>query len=75
MMTMQLAKFRALAYVDRGELHNAVASMLSDLEKGDPEMSLKARGAFGHALAMDGLGKAIRGDAVAVRKWIEGFYG
>ena len=74
-MNMQFAKQRALQYLDAGDLSNAVASMLSDLEKGDEQMSLKARGEFGLALAMDGINKVSRGDAAGVREWIEGFNG
>ena len=73
MMTMREAKQRALASLDKGDLTSALASMLSDLEKGDDEMSLKKRGEFGTALGMMGFQAAARGDAEELRRWIEGF--
>ena len=66
------AKKRALAYLDRGELLNACASMLSDLNK-HPSTSLIERGAFGSALAFDGMKKANNGDSAGLRQWIEDF--
>lgn len=69
---MRWCKERALRYLDSGDTINAVTSMLSDLDK-HPETSLTMREAFGLALAMDGLGKAQRGDSAAVRQWIEDF--
>jgi hypothetical protein len=61
------AKQRALAYVERGELVNAVASMISDLEKhkafATPSLSF---------LALVGMREIHRGPE-AVRHWIEGF--
>lgn len=65
-MTLEQCKQRALEYLDRGDLINAVASMGSDLNEienapNDP------------ALMMVGMLAAGRGDSVTVRRWIEGF--
>jgi hypothetical protein len=59
------AKQRALEYVDRGELSNAIASIVSDLGK-HPETE-------GHAgvMVLFTLGLPLRADAVS--KCIEGF--
>ena len=63
---MAWAKGRALEYVERGELLNAVTSMASDLSKHD---EIKAH----PALALLGGMYAVDGDAAAVRRWIDGF--
>ena len=61
-------KERALEYVDRGELDNAVASMGSDLGKHED-----TRNPANNGLLMLGLMHVMDGDAAAVRRWIEGF--
>lgn len=59
-------KKRALEYLDRGDLLNAVTSMGSDLQK-HPELRCNA------FLLMAGALDAQNGDVPAVRRWIEGF--
>jgi hypothetical protein len=65
-MTLEQCKQRALEYLDRGDLVNAVASMGSDLNKVEnaPNDS---------ALMVVGMMTAARGDSAGVRRWIEGF--
>jgi hypothetical protein len=65
-MTLEQAKARALEYLDRDDLINAVASMASDYgsienKKPDPH------------LMMIGMMAASSRDSAAVRRWIEGF--
>jgi hypothetical protein len=60
---------RALEYVDAGELVNAVMSMGSDLRH-HPETTMPEPAAT--LLLLGGM-YAERGDAAAVRRWIEGF--
>lgn len=57
-------KRRALEYLDRGELTNAVASMVSDMR--DIET-------VSPALMVVGAMAANNRDVAAVRRWIEGF--
>jgi hypothetical protein len=64
MMTLDECKQRALEYLDRGDLVNAVASMGSDYK------SIKKPDPF---LMMVGMMAAGRADRDAVRRWIEGF--
>lgn len=59
-------KQRALEYVDRGELSDAVVSMLSDLGKHSA-----TAGHLGMLLAPTLIGQRLTRDQV--RKWIEGF--
>jgi hypothetical protein len=59
-------KTRALEYLDRGELADAVASMGSDLGKHHETRS-------NDAILMLGMTYVIDGDAAGVRRWIEGF--
>jgi hypothetical protein len=61
-------KQRALEYVERGDLQNAVVSMLSDLRK-HPETENHIGGKMGAMMLMGGHLK--RPDEV--RNWIEGF--
>jgi hypothetical protein len=61
-------KQRALEYVERGELKNAVVSMLSDLRK-HPETENHIGGEMGTMLLIGG--HLNRTDEV--RNWIEGF--
>jgi hypothetical protein len=60
-------KARALEYLDRGELHNAVASMGSDLSK-HPETKQSSS-----ALMLLGMRYVMEYDVAGVRRWIEGF--
>jgi hypothetical protein len=62
-------KQRALEYVDVGELVNAVTSMGSDLRH-HPETTMPEPAA---TLLLLGWMYAERGNAAAVRHWIEGF--
>jgi hypothetical protein len=64
---MAWCKKRAHEYLDRGDLTNAVASMMSDLKK-HPETSVKSL-----ALGMLGLMAASSGDFREVRRYIDGF--
>lgn len=59
-------KQRALEYLDAGNLPDAVASMLSDMEK-HPDTGVHP------ALGMLGMRYITDGDAAAVRRWITGF--
>jgi hypothetical protein len=61
------AKARALEYVDRDELANAVSSMISDMGK-HPEINMN--GVLVAAMAVM-TGHELR--AAEVRHWIEGF--
>jgi hypothetical protein len=61
-------KERALEYLDRDDLSNAVASMLSDLRK-HPDTAGSASGGLG----MIGMVEAASGSAQAVERWINGF--
>ncbi len=61
------AKQRALEYLDRHDVVNAVASMISDLGKHDELKSL------GLAMGPAGMMHALRADEREVRRWIEGF--
>jgi hypothetical protein len=63
------AKQRAIDYVDRGELSQAVASMLSDLDKHDATRLNPSMAAF---IGMAGIMECQRG-ADAVRHWVKGF--
>lgn len=68
---LQWCKDRAMAYVDRGDLVNAVVSMMSDLGKHE-ETAPKPGG----ALAMLGVlaaQQAQSGDVEAVKRYIIGF--
>jgi hypothetical protein len=59
-------KARALEYLNRGDLSNAVASMASDMTK-HPETSCPP------ALTMVGMMAVMNHDADGVRRWIAGF--
>ena len=62
-------KQRALEELDRGDLTNAIASMLSDLRK-HPETENHIGGTLGAGLLLvPGWAK----NSQEVRKWIEGF--
>lgn len=62
-------KQRALAYLDRGDLRNALSSMMSDMQK-HPENRSVLQGGF---LPMVGMLAVKERDAVKLRYWIEGF--
>ncbi len=61
---IEWCKKRALEYVDNNDLPNAIASMLSDLNKSD-----ETRGHVG----IDLLPTVDSTNAISVRNWIEGF--
>lgn len=61
------AKNRALEYVDRGDLQSAVASMITDMQKGPEPHSPIALQLGVLELTMPGCG------ADRIRHWIEGF--
>lgn len=61
-------KKRALEYLDRGDVQNAIASMLSDMSKNDDT----ARAIQG-PLGMIGLMCVSSGNAHEARRFIEGF--
>jgi hypothetical protein len=63
------AKARALEYVDRGNLAQAVSSLTSDMQKHDETTPRKAT--F-HATAA-ALYAAADGNADLVRRWVEGW--
>lgn len=64
---LEWCKERAREYLDRGELSDAVASMLSDMGK-HPETSGSAE-----RLAPIGMFELMTGDPGRVRSFIEGF--
>lgn len=63
---LEFCKTRALEYVERGQLANAVASMGSDL-KNHPETRAAPE------LIFLGIMKASEGDRQGVINWIKGF--
>jgi hypothetical protein len=66
---MAWAKQRALEYVERGDLQNALASMASDLRK-HPDTDTHAA-AF--LLSAEGIRCVMAGDTTGMRRLIEGF--
>ena len=60
-------KRRALEYLDRGDIPNAITSMLSDLNKHDETR------AVGEKMSMLGLFAIQSGDIGDARRFIEGF--
>jgi hypothetical protein len=60
---LEWAKKRALEYLDRGDVTNAITSMASDV------LELK----YHPALMTVGMFAAMYNDAVVARRWIEGF--
>lgn len=64
---MTWCKKRALEYLDRGDVQNAVASMMSDLQK-HPETEVRDP-----ALSMLGILAAQSGSVSEARRYIEGF--
>lgn len=67
---LRWCKDRATEYVTRGDLKNAVMSMLSDMEK-HPETAF-GKSPAGSTLAMLGAMEINNGPA-AVQRWIDGF--
>jgi hypothetical protein len=65
-------KQRALEYVDRGDLNQALASMLSDLGKHSETANHPAAGLALPMVMLPGSQSIVRNPA-AMRKWIEGF--
>lgn len=63
---MAWCKERAIDYLDRGEITNAIASMVSDLGKHDETARSRAVAVM-TLLAIDSR------DREQVRKWIDGF--
>ena len=63
---LDFCKQRALEYLKRGELDNAVASMGSDLNK-------HAETRASTAMLLLGALYVVNLDAAGVRRWIEGF--
>jgi hypothetical protein len=59
-------KERALAYLDRGELEDAVASFMSDMNK-HPDTKIPSM------LGQLGMLELMSKNAAGVRRWIEGF--
>ena len=64
---LAICKRRALEYLDAGDVHNAVASMLSDLSKHDETAGVN------NGVAMRGLLYVRDHDVAGARRWIEGF--
>ena len=60
-------KKRALEYLDRGDLQNAIASMSSDLLKHNELKNIST------AMMPMGLFFLMHHDAIGARRWIEGF--
>lgn len=63
---VEWCKKRAREYLDRGDVKNAIASMLSDMRK-HPDCGVNS------ALEMLGLMEAINNDMAGARRFIEGF--
>jgi len=64
---LALAKQRALAYLDRGDLPNALTSMESDLAKHPDLKHINAQ------IGSLGLIYVLNADSGSMRRWIEGF--
>lgn len=64
---LEWCKKRAHEYLDKGDVVNAVASMMSDLEK-HPETSVKSP-----VLGMLGIMAATKNDVREARRYIDGF--
>ena len=61
-------KKRALEYLDKGDVENAIASMMSDMQKHDETKLIS-----GSMLSAMGLVIVISRDPQAARRYIEGF--
>ena len=64
---LQWCKNRALEYLNRGDLVNAIASMLSDLSRHDETRDI------GEKLRQLGMLYVINNDSAGARRFIEGF--
>jgi hypothetical protein len=64
---IEWCKQRAMEYLNRGDLVNAVASMTSDLNKHNGTRNINAY------ILLLGAMRAQEQDADGVRRWIEGF--
>lgn len=67
---LQFCKDRAMEYVKKGDLLNAVTSMMSDLEK-HPETSTKEAALV--ILGLLAMQEAQQGDRAGVIRYIQGF--
>lgn len=65
---LEWCKKRAHEYLAKGDVQNAVASMMSDLKKHP-----KTEGSVGGILGMLGLQAAISNDVGEARRYIDGF--
>lgn len=63
---VEWCKKRALEYLDRGDIKNAVTSMMSDMDK-HPECRVN------QALSMLGMMAIMQNDHAGARRFIEGF--
>lgn len=61
-------KKRAHEYLDRGDITNAIASMMSDLNKHE-----ETRQSAGGILSMLGMQAVVSGDSQAAKRFIDGF--
>jgi hypothetical protein len=61
-------KRAALEYLDRGEVTNAIASMMSDMGQHEETRPMNA------FLQQMGLAIATSGDPLQARRWIQGFH-
>lgn len=68
---LQWAKDRALAYVDKGELGEAIKSMLSDINERE-DTRFKGGASLGVLMQL-GMMHAQNHDAREMRRWVEGF--
>lgn len=69
MSHMAWCKQRALEYVDRGDLVNALASFSSDVRKDESTSTT----AVAMLVATVGMPRAVAGDVAGLRRFIEGF--
>ena len=67
---MRWCKQRALEYVDRGELENALASFVSDIRKHE---STAGNETLVFMCAVEGIAAVESGDGSRMRRFIEGF--
>ena len=66
---MEWCKSRALAYLDRGDLNNALASFASDTRKNEDTDTPAVQ----MLIALEGMSAAMSGDTARMRRFIEGF--
>jgi hypothetical protein len=65
-------KQRAIAYLDRGDLVNALASFVSDMNKEPATAEYLNSPAIGLLFALDGVGGVQNNDPAQLRRFIEG---